>query len=44
MLLSQCEQKLQLLNEELLGNDLAAILKEMEEEEVSQDDVWYNTI
>lgn len=34
VLLSQCEKKLQLLHEELQGNDLAAILKEMEEEEV----------
>lgn len=35
VLLSQCEQKMQSLNEELLGNDLPAILKEMEQEEVS---------
>ncbi|XP_041723424.1 coiled-coil domain-containing protein 151 isoform X1 [Coregonus clupeaformis] len=32
-LLSQSEQKLLLLQEELQGNDLAAIMKEMEEEE-----------
>lgn len=35
VLLSQCEQKMQSLNEELMGNDLPAILKEMEQEEVS---------
>lgn len=35
VLLSQCEQKMQSLNEELVGNDLPAILKEMEQEEVS---------
>lgn len=34
-LLTQCELKLQLLHEELQGKDLAAIMKEMEEEEVS---------
>lgn len=33
-LLSQSEQKLLLLQEELQGKDLAAIMKEMEEEEV----------
>ncbi|XP_034748533.1 coiled-coil domain-containing protein 151 isoform X2 [Etheostoma cragini] len=32
-LLTQCELKLQLLQEELHGKDLAAIMKEMEEEE-----------
>ncbi|KAI3352822.1 hypothetical protein L3Q82_019396 [Scortum barcoo] len=32
-LLTQCELKLQLLHEELQGKDLAAIMKEMEEEE-----------
>lgn len=35
VLLSQCEQKMQSLNEELMGNDMPAILKEMEQEEVS---------
>lgn len=35
-LMTQCELKLQLLQEELQGKDLAAIMKEMEEEEVSQ--------
>lgn len=40
VLLSQCEQKMQSLNEELVGNDLPAILKEMEQEEVS----GYNTL
>lgn len=35
VLLSRCEQQMQSLNEELLGNDLPAILKEMEQEEVS---------
>lgn len=34
-LLTQCELKLQLLHEELQGKDVAAIMKEMEEEEVS---------
>lgn len=34
-LMTQCELKLQLLHEELHGKDLAAIMKEMEEEEVS---------
>ena len=33
-LMTQCEMKLQLLQEELQGKDLAAIKKEMEEEEV----------
>lgn len=33
-LMTQCELKLQLLLEELQGKDLAAIMKEMEEEEV----------
>ncbi|XP_049900543.1 coiled-coil domain-containing protein 151 isoform X1 [Epinephelus moara] len=32
-LMTQCELKLQLLNEELKGKDVAAIMKEMEEEE-----------
>nr|XP_046260429.1 coiled-coil domain-containing protein 151 [Scatophagus argus]XP_046260439.1 coiled-coil domain-containing protein 151 [Scatophagus argus] len=32
-LMTQCELKLQLLHEELQGKDLAAIMKEMEEEE-----------
>lgn len=35
-LMKQCEQKLQLLQEELQGKDQAAIMKEMEEEEVRQ--------
>lgn len=35
-LLTRCELKLQLLHEELQGKDLAAIMKEMEEEEVSR--------
>lgn len=35
-LMTQCELKLQILHEELQGKDLAAIMKEMEEEEVSQ--------
>lgn len=33
-LLLQCEQKLQLLQEELEGRDLGAILKELDDEEV----------
>lgn len=33
-LMTQCELKLHLLLEELQGKDLAAIMKEMEEEEV----------
>lgn len=36
VLMSQCERKLKLLLEELQGKDLAAIMKEMEEEEVSR--------
>ena len=36
MLVTQCGQKLQLLHAELEGQDLAAVMKEMEEEEVSQ--------
>lgn len=35
VLLCLCEKKLRLLHDELQGNDVAAILKEMEEEEVS---------
>lgn len=35
-LLSQSEQKLLLLQEELQGKDLAAVMKEMEEEEVGR--------
>lgn len=35
VLLRFCEKKLRLLHDELQGNDLAATLKEMEEEEVS---------
>lgn len=35
-LMTQCELKLQLLHEELQGKDLAAIMKMMEEEEVSR--------
>lgn len=35
-LMTQCELKLQLLQEELQGKDQAAIMKVMEEEEVSQ--------
>ncbi|XP_058497291.1 coiled-coil domain-containing protein 151 [Solea solea] len=34
-LMTQCEMKLQSLQEELKGNDLAGIMKEMEEEEFS---------
>lgn len=34
--MNQCEQKLQLLHRELQGQDLAAIMKEMEEEEVGE--------
>lgn len=34
--MSQCERKLELLLEELQGEDLAAIMKEMEEGEVSR--------
>lgn len=33
-LMTQCELKLQLLREELQGKELAAVMKEMEEEEV----------
>lgn len=33
-LMTQCEMKLQILHEELQGKDQAAVLKEMEEEEV----------
>lgn len=44
VLLSQCEQKMQSLNEELMGNDLPAILKEMEQEEVSGHSVLCDTI
>lgn len=36
VLMTQCELKLQLLHGELQGQDLAAIMKEMEEEEVSR--------
>lgn len=36
VLMNQCEQKLQLLHRELQGQDLAAIMKEMEEEEVGE--------
>ncbi|XP_075893905.1 outer dynein arm-docking complex subunit 3-like [Nelusetta ayraudi] len=47
VLLSQCEQKLQSLNEELVGNDLPAILKEMEQEEfyisINEKPAAYNT-
>lgn len=35
-LMTQCELKLQLLHEEFQGKDIAAVMKEMEEEEVSQ--------
>lgn len=35
VLLCLCEKKLRLLHDELQGTDVAAILKEMEEEEVS---------
>lgn len=35
VLVTQCGQKLQLLHAELEGQDLAAVMKEMEEEEVS---------
>ena len=34
-LMTQCELKMQQLHEELQGKDVAAIMKEMEEEEVS---------
>lgn len=34
VLMTQCEQKLQLLHGELEGQDLATVMKEMEEEEV----------
>lgn len=37
-LLSEAEQKLMLLKEELQGKDLTTILKEMEEEEVRNND------
>lgn len=35
VLLCLCEKRLRLLHDELQGNDVAAILKEMEEDEVS---------
>lgn len=35
-LMTRCELKLQLLHEQLQGKDLAAILKEMKEAEVSR--------
>lgn len=35
-LMTQCNLKLQLLQEELRGHDLAAVMKEMEEEEVGR--------
>ena len=35
-LMTQCELKLKLLHEELRGKDVSAIMKEMEEEEVSR--------
>uniref|UniRef100_A0A3B4VBQ4 Coiled-coil domain containing 151 n=1 Tax=Seriola dumerili TaxID=41447 RepID=A0A3B4VBQ4_SERDU len=40
-LMTQCELKLQLLQEELQGKDLAAIMKEMEKEEVRVS--WHHT-
>lgn len=44
VLLSQCEQKMQSLNEELMGNDLPAILTEMEQEEVSRHTMLCDTV
>lgn len=40
-LMTECELKLQLLQEELRGKDLAAIMKEMEEEEVRRASQWF---